>query len=313
MPLVYTSDDILASARNRGAAGDTGSLGWTDADLLRYATEILWLKICPTLMRLREEYFAMSTRLATSPNTSRYRLPSRALAQKLRNIFHVEASGDRRRIDPVPVETLELYNDSSNTPAGYYLEGSDIVLVPSASGISGSIEFSFYFRPGSLVLTSAARQVTAVVSPTVLEVGSAFPAAFTTSKLYDVHSQESGAEVKSFDLAATTIASSAPFRITFSTAVDGSVFGTRAAKVGDWICLAEEAVIPGCPKEWHPLLCEAMGATISAGAGDIDLAKHQLQEFAADRKGLLDVHEGRVESKPLRITGRRGLLGGRRG
>lgn len=306
--LVYTSDSLLISIRNLALAANAKSSGTDDSDLLRHSTEVMWTKMCPYLMRIREDYFVVSERVALSANQPRYRIPSRAMLLKLRSLWRVNGSGERSPIDPIQRERLNEFGVSGG-PSAYYIEGSDVVLVPSSSG-SGSLEFSYYSRPGALVLTSAARQVVSVnLSAKTITFATAAASTFVSGAKLDIHSQESGAELKVWNVTQNGAPSGVGnVTITITEAIDGSVFGTKAVAAGDWVCLSEEAVIPGVPKEFHPMIALAVAQRLNGSAGDIDVAKMLGMDFAADGKNMLSVAEARNEGAPMRIIGRRGIL-----
>ena len=78
--------------------------------------------------------------------------------------------------------------------------------------------------------------------------------------------------------------------------------------VGDYICLANECIIPQIPPDLHNALAERTAARILAAIGDTEVlgvANAKLQEIEARQGTLLD---GRVEGAPQKITARHSLL-----
>jgi hypothetical protein len=197
----------------------------------------------------------------------------------------------------------------NSIPSAYTIDGTDIRLLPDrAPAFEGELEQVFFFRPGNLVLSENARQVQArdLVLKTVT-LDSAPPASWGASGDFDAHSEFSGAEVKVWDEPAT-IAGSV---LTFTNPIDGSTFGTKPIAVGDWICLAGEAALPGLPIELQGEAARA-GALIAAEAiGDaqqVQVHGAVLEKFLGEITKAMEV---RVEAQPVRL-GRGGFLTRRR-
>jgi hypothetical protein len=78
--------------------------------------------------------------------------------------------------------------------------------------------------------------------------------------------------------------------------------------VGDYVCLAQECIIPQIPSDLHNGLAERTCARILAAIGDqtgLQATTGKIQEIDARQGTLLDQ---RVEGAPQKITGRHGLL-----
>ena len=118
---------------------------------------------------------------------------------------------------------------------------------------------SYFFRPGDLVTSSNYRIVEGVnLTTKTLTLNSNVLATWTTGKKYDVHSAESGAEIKLWSASVTTASAKT---LIFTDAIDGSREGTAAVEVGDYVTLENEAAIPALPRELHPALAQAAART----------------------------------------------------
>jgi hypothetical protein len=310
MALVYTSDDLVAEIRNLGMLPNTGSMGFEDEDILAHASAVLQSKIVPEIMRVREEYFVATTRIDLTDNQSYYRIPSRAIGNKLRDLFWIDSDGYRQRIDPILREELDDWNSTGvEDPQKFYLEGNYVVLVPNlTTSPNGSLEVAFYFRPGDLVPTSSARTITNVAG-SVVTCDSDVPASWTTANTFDIHSYQSGGDIKCWDLTASAVGPVGnEEKVTFTSAIDGSVHGTKVPEVGDWLCLAGEAAIPAIPRDFHPVLVRGTAMRIAEAAGDAQQVQIHSQLFQADLSIALSMLETRVEGRPPRIIGRRSVL-----
>jgi hypothetical protein len=311
MPKAYTGEEILESLRNLAMAPSTGALASRDKDLLVHVDEATRGYLIPRLLNLREDYFVRRQRSSVAAGQVTVRLSPRALFQKLRDLWWV-SDGDRSKLDPIPEEEIDEHSSTgtgAGAPSGYIIEGNDIRLFPdSAATFDGELEQVFFFRPGDLVLSTAARQVLSVdLVLKTATLASAPPAGWGASNTFDVHSKHSGAEPKVWDEAAA-IAGSV---LTFTDPIDGTAFGTKAVEIGDWVCLAGEAALPGVPIEIHGLMARAGALQAAESIGDAQQVQVHgaiLEKYLGEITKAMEV---RVEGRPVRI-GRGGFLTGRR-
>lgn len=85
-------------------------------------------------------------------------------------------------------------------------------------------------------------------------------------------------------------------------------FVFAAIEVGDYMCLANEAIIPQIPPDLHSGLAERTCARILASLGDaagLQMSQSKIQEISGTQGSLLD---NRVEGTPQKITARHSLL-----
>lgn len=79
-------------------------------------------------------------------------------------------------------------------------------------------------------------------------------------------------------------------------------------EIGDYICLAHEAIIPQIPPDLHNILAERTASRILAALGDqagLQASTTKIQEMEANQGRLID---NRTEGSPQKITGRHSLL-----
>lgn len=308
--LIYTSDQLLESIRNLGGCGDTRSTGNRDEDILRHLNEALREKILPELTIIREDYFIQ--RAQSSPVSGRVRIHARAAWNRLRDIYYRASSTSiPQQVDPIGMDEIHLYSQTGG-PFGFYLEGNDIVLVGGAPDAS-QIEQAFVFRPGDVVDVEGVRIITALDTLTqTITLDDDVPDDWEgdTTLLFDVHSPESGAEIIEWSMPVSSVTGTS---IVFTGAIDGSTFGRKPLAVGQYVVLEGEAAVPGVPREWIPLLVRATAARLAEAIADEVMIK--AHGGVAERMTKLNVQnaEQRVESKPMRVSGRRGPLRAGRG
>lgn len=300
----YTAEELIATVVLRAAVPNTQATGTSDDDILLYINEAMSTELIPWLVSFREEFFVVGERIAVSSERTRYRVNARALGNGWRDAMLVDSNGDRRQ--PLPVISREdIYQFDAaylaSTAEGFYLEGNDLVLVRSSTG-SGSLELPFLFRPGQLVKSTECREITAVDAGNKQVTVATSPSGWTTGSLFDIHSGRSGAEIKTWDLTPNGDPGSQT-TITFNETIDGSVFGRQAVEAGDWLCLAEEAALPGIPRELHPILAQAAVCATLRGLGDIEnmvVAQRELDRMQKRAESLI---EKRVKGKTQKVTG----------
>lgn len=296
----YTTDELVSVVRLRGMLGDSSSSGTSDRDIVNHLNDAMMEELVPKLMSIREEYFVIPTRIAAATDTIRY--PERAVGNKLRDVALWRSDSDRRQLPRVnPPQQYEYGTGSS--PVAYYLQGNNIKLLPVGS--SGTIELSYFFRPGQLVLSSEARMISAVnLADKTMTLGSEPPLTWSSGNKVDVHSGFSGGEIRQFSLPLTDITGSI---LTTSEAIDGSVFGTYQPIVGDYLCLEGEAVLPALPIEFHPILAQAAVVKVAESMGDseaVTIHQGKLNRMLEQCGVLVDY---RVEGRPQKIVNNNSL------
>lgn len=308
----YTADNLIEYVRDIAMVPDSSSVGTDDTSILEHLNHALLTEITPQVAKVKEEYFVVTERVPIGSSQSKYRINHRAMGGRIRDIVYLNGTSEYSQLDMVNRNELPYWGaDGNNQPEAFYLEGNYIVLLPTISGGTGSLEISFPFRPGELVLVENTRTVAAVVSSTEVTLSSAVPSGWTTSSSkYDIHSGESGAEISSWDLTATTVSGA---QMIFSEAIDGSVFGTHPVAVGDYVCVAEEAALPALPRELHPVLGQAAACRVLLALGDDENLKIQVSKLERMIKDSQYLLESRVEGKPHIISNRNSLFRTSRG
>lgn len=305
---VYTAEVLLDSIRILGRCPNDTAAGTADADLLKICDESLKEKIVPRIIRTREEYLVQAAWTPMVSNVTKYRIHPRAYAERLRDICFIDSAGSRFNIGDSPINREELASyggPGSGVPAGWYLEGNAIQLVPITGSYEGYIEQSFIARPSKLVLSTAVRLIDSVNTVTgVITTTTNLPTTWTTANKFDVYSPYSGAELHALDAVASQVGGGGTEKqVTFTTKIDGSVHGSWPIAIGDYIALAGQAHLIQVPEDLVPLLIEDVVLRIAIGDGDKDKANAhfaRVKEQAEEMTGVLD---NRVEGRPMKIKG----------
>lgn len=303
MAFGYTAQELIKEIRDLSGINNTSSDGATDTDVLGHINAAMRELILPVLHNCREDYNLVRERVSVSAS-GETRLPVRAMWNKLSNAWLWD--GERRKyLTPVRTEELADYALTGTTePSGVYVEGNHVQLLPAGAC---TLEMAYFFRPGDLMKTTSARQILSVdVSTGEVIFSTAIPTAWEALPSMDIHSQYSGAEIKAWDVTPTAAAGTS---VTFSpTAINGSVFGRKTLATGDWVCLAEEAVLPAVPRELHPLIVRAVALRYAEAEGDSTMARTHAELLDRMMKTAQTTLEQRVELKPMRLTPNRSTL-----
>lgn len=267
--MAWTTDDLLASVKRRLLLPDAnGQL--SDTDLLALGTESLLEDATPLLTQPRSEYYVQQSDTSIVGDQQAYRLPARAVAAKLREIWYVEGT-EERRLHEVPVSRAVEYAGATGSPELYYFEGERVRLLPTPAGSTGSLRMRFYLRRPELVASSATRTITAItVATKTVTLSSAVPAGWDTSDRFDLIRNAGYCDHLGFDLVATTVSGTT---IIFSAALPGDL------AVGDHVTLAGEASLVCVPEEVYPYVVAATCVRVLQALRDPALAaEHQLAQ-----------------------------------
>lgn len=296
----YTAEELIETVRNDGMIPDVGATGSQDVDILAHLNKAMLNEMIPDLMKTREEYFVVSRRQAIT--TPRCRIPARAIGQKLRDVVWFNNTERTKLFRLAREDLIEHSTIGTTAPYAFYIEGNHIVFVPDAGSFAGSVELSFFFRPGQLVLSTETRTVSAVdTTLKTITLSSAPPSSWDASMLYDVHSPNSGAEIKLFDLAIGDLTGNI---ITAIPAIDGSDYGTYTPAAGDYVCLAGEAALPALPIELHPILAQAGLVRYLLSQGDIEHLKANEGQLNRMLVNAGIMCEDRVSGRPQKLVRR---------
>lgn len=313
----YSGEQLLVLTRNISGDPDTGALGARDVDILQHINEGIRLYLYPRLLQIREQYFLARERTAYVNGQAKYRLPTRALYNKLNNLFHVGSDGQKEYIEMLPSESIHARTSSSGTgsrPDGARLFGNSIIMLPEDNtAFDGNIEFEFFFQPSELALEADCRQIATSgvnTATKTITLTADYPSDWVVGTKLDIHTPESGAEVKQWDL---TIASlPASDQITFTEEIDTTVFGRETVAAGDFVCLQGESARPPLPLNLHGLAARVGALHLSEAEGDVPMIQQHSQVMEAYFSENIDALEQRIEEKPRKVKGQRGFLRSRR-
>lgn len=158
----FTSDDLIAAVK-RKISFPISQNTFSEADILAFANEEMFIAQVPSVLQYHEEYFVFRKSTPLVPNISRYTIPNRAIGMKLRDLMWSDASGnffEMTRISASDKAFFQRNIGANQAIHKFYLEGNDVVLTPSVvGGVTGSLNFFIFLRPNQLVANSRAATV----------------------------------------------------------------------------------------------------------------------------------------------------------
>lgn len=136
---------------------------------------------------------------------------------------------------------------------------------------------------------------------------------FVTGALVDFLQTQGGHKIYSYDvqipLNSITTTSFTPSPNAQTNTITFSIEDIPSALiVGDYICLANECIIPGIPSDLHEVLAERVSARIQRALGDqagLQATMQKVGEMETNQAKLID---NRTEGTPQKILGRHTLL-----
>ena len=240
----FTSDRLIKSIKRRGTIPTSQNL-FSDEDFLELANEEMEMGVIPAILSHHEDYFLFEERQSLVPGKDRYRLPERAIGNKLRDVAFIDQQGNYYEMTRIGKGEISDYNSGYVSDANYvfYVENNEVVLLPTAlntTSETGFVAMSYYMRPNQLVEEAKGARISAVDFNRGRITLTSTPTAFTTtddlgqSQVFDFISHISPHKTISFDKSAFSITSSTNnmifgtydiFNITFpaeSSIADGS-------------------------------------------------------------------------------------------
>lgn len=267
----YSLTTLLADVRRRGNIPDAAVTGTQDSDLLAHINNVLQLKLAAKIIEAREGYFRQVDDRAISRTNTRYRIPARALGNKVAAVLMLDDAGNvLRKLNELSYGRLrEFY--AINDCAGYTFEAGSIVLKPTVpSSTATTLRFLYYIRPNqvSSSLDSAGADsftVTAVNTSTgVITLMASH--GLTTANTIDILKGNGTFEHIAVGITPTASAS------TTVTVADAS-----QVEVGDFVCKQQKSPVAQIPSEYYPLLAHLVAMEVLMGLGDRDNHKRMAE------------------------------------
>ena len=391
------TDKLVETVKIRAMIPDSGEIagnndgGFPDSEIIDILNEEMDVSILPKVLDFHEEYYVYYEDIEYDSDITNYRIPYRAIGNKLREVHFVDSSDKVSKLTKIELEDLPDFQDGftfgqSNV---FYIKNDFLVIPNSSNNASVSyVRMYFYLRPNELVPDDEGGVITAINTSTGVITLSAFPTAFSTATTFDFISKYSPHKIYSYDIkvgdfnsssktltfsiAKTfttvntsteeitlsahgyytgllgTLSTAGTLPTGFSTATDyyvikvdddtfklatslanaeagtaiditGAGSGTHTFTpsedhipneliVGDYVCIAEESIVPQLPSELHSYLAQCAAMVCIEAVGDERQVGIMQKKVDKIEKNMMKLIDNRVEGSPQKINPRNGIL-----
>jgi hypothetical protein len=280
--------ELIAALKIKGSFPTSDDL-FSTSDFLVLLNHQMKTEIIPVMMLLSEEYFLLSKDNTISTAGASYRIPSRAIGAKLRDLKYVDANGNLTSLPRLFEE------DRPQNLTGYYMVRNSVEL--SDGFTSGTLRMKYFGRPNDLVSTTACGQITSINTGSNQVTVSSLPSTMSDGVECDFVQNKNPYDLLDYDNAIVGVSGTT---VTMTSLPAGLA-------VGDWLCLAEESPVPMVPEELHPVLVQSALVSALSSKKDkaTDFEAKVLERIKQDAIRMLDP---RVENDSVSFRSGR-LLG----
>jgi hypothetical protein len=293
--MAWTADDLIASAKRRGAI-PTAQVTWQTQDFLSMADEEILGYCVPLINRMREEYYLQQDDFVIpgSPPVGGtfFRIPDRALAGSTRDIMVLDTSGIFMDLPRLTVDDLTM------SSWGYYVQGGLIGYVNRSNFNSPvTLRMTYFLRPSALTLKANVAKVAAFdpVAKTITLDGT--PSGYAGNYSWDIIKAGPNYEMLTWDEPGVLAAGI----ISFS----GSLPAELA--IGDWVALAGITPVPQLPVEMHPLLAQRLAVKFLEAQGESEQLNAAAMVAGRMEKDVETLFSPRMAGEPRKVMPRDGV------
>ena len=119
--LYYTTEDLINSVKRRANVPDSQDM-ISDNEILEFANEEMLLNFIPLVYSKHEDYYLVRQEIPLEANKTRYPIPYRAIASKVREIAIQGSGGELREMVRISIdEVTTTYQNGNSNSRRYYL------------------------------------------------------------------------------------------------------------------------------------------------------------------------------------------------
>lgn len=300
-----TAEELITQVRQLAQLADVDSADLanpsaeadSDEGILSIANRELRGKLLSDVMALREEFFVLKQDFPITVASASYRIPSRAIGAKLRDVVYVDSGGSAQgmpRLRPEEVEQQYRY--------GFYLQGNSVVLRNEEN--SGTLRLSYFARPGKLVKSTAVGPITAIDTATNIVTVSGAASGCHSATLFDFQKAGSPFEYLAVEVAGVHNAGhGASHTFTFAGGLPAGL------ATGDVLCAADQTNYVQLPEEASNVLAYRVAAKSLEAVGDMGGLKRLADSAKEMEEAMRVLLTPRVDGRPQKISNKK-LFGG---
>lgn len=194
MARYLTSSALIERVKNK-AALPQNQITFTDQIFLDFANEEMDQGIVPLILSFHEDHLVYSEDVVIDSTSNRYKIPHRAMGNKLRELSYLDVQGNIYEMTRVLIEDAAYFQTSSSSSGHiktYFIEGDEVVLLPLdlTGNLVGSLRFSYFARPSELVTEDRGCRVTAVDYNKGIISVDGVPETFLSDSIFDITSSK---------------------------------------------------------------------------------------------------------------------------
>jgi len=296
----YTTNELIEDIKQRASVPTSQSL-FNEDRFVRFLSSKLRDNVVPLMLSVREDYFVTYVDLDVTnltAETNKYSLPERAIGMKLKDVVLVDDRGNEEQLPRLTYQDKALPGHVDyQSLYGFYVEGNSIRLFVQDSFVGETLRMYYYRRPNALVKTSNAGKILTIDSGTGVVTLDNAPTTWTTATTFDLICGKPPFDSKSDDTAITAIGG---FDLTFATIPEGLA-------VGDWVCEANESVIPQIPYEGFSLLVQLGVVKVLEALNDTRGWQTAVEDYKQMQMDVKTMLSPRVDEATLKTVSRNGV------
>lgn len=291
---------FIESVKTRAMLPDT-NVTFREPEFLMFANEEMDNSVVPFVHSFRQDYLLVSTDIPLERDVIRYKIPNRAVANKLRDVMLFDNSGNLYEMTRIFPEDESFFQFNS-TGSGInslrsFMTMADEIVFPDGSNVSGAtaMKVLYYIRPNQLVSESRVAKIKAIDYSNNTVTIDKYPEAFGGVSTFDITSSKSPFSLIAMDIAPTILPSPTVLQMTFAEL-------PKHISIGDIIALPEETSIPQIPVEVHSLLAQRVAMRCLEALGDTQGLQNAAAKLVEMEQKLSGVLQDRVEGAPLKVN-----------
>jgi hypothetical protein len=296
-----TTNSLLKSIKRRTMAPDNQNT-FSDQDYIDLLNEEMMIGLVPSILEMKEEYFIFKQLVPLVANKSKYPVPERALANKVREVCYRDTIsstiGNEYEMTRIAIDDrytgLSSGSGDYNTYRRFYMLGSDLVIHPGVgSSAVGSLAFYYYLRPSTIVKEALVATITDIDRTLGTITVSSVPTGYGDESTYDFVKAKSPHNILDIDIPIITIN-------TTSRIITLDIDNIPAdLEIGDYIPLSGQTMVPNVPTELH--MVQALGDTEGLNNASAKVAEMENK--------MSSMMTSRVEGAPRKVVNRSVMTG----
>lgn len=306
-----TTSALLKSIKRRTMAPDNQNT-FTDQDYIDLLNEEMMIGLIPSILQAKEEYLIFKQLVPLVANKSKYPIPERAIANKVREICYRDNTsatiGNEYEMTRIAIDDrysgLESGQMDNTGLSKFYLLGGDVVMHPGVgSSPVGCLAFYYYLRPNTLVKDAQVATITGINRTTGTITLATAPIGYADSATFDFTKAKSPHNVIDIDIPIIS------FNVANKTITMSTTLIPVELEVGDYMPLASQTMVPNVPTELHMILAQRVAQRVMEALGDTEGLTNASAKVAEMESKMSTMMTSRVEGAPRKVVNRSTMTG----